>query len=660
VQALQTDVSGVQASLTLKADQTAVDAVQTDVSGVQASLTLKADQTGVDAVQTDVSALQTAETELKNIVGYDQSWPELRNGTEPAGNLLTTLKGATNAIGWFDIPQALKDTYSATDNIYTKVLAADTGVQALQTDVSGVQASLTLKADQTAVDAVQTDVSGVQASLTLKADQTGVDALQDIVFLTAEFGRVPITPSSLVSATPALLSTTGAELLFEHPNTPYYNNGSNYNAYSTWEAGAGAEVIVDAGKVYNVTEVSFYKAFMTADRTPRLYQIFSGESASGPWIEQGSATFTGTLTQNTEIKADGMNFNTRYIRYLMSGMDDPLKLYMHEIVTRGVNRLASGTELNLQTLKADNTIQLPAIEYPPSPMTQNTQALTGGTYAASASASLSASFLAFKAFDAIIASVWHSTDQYDATTGVYKSSAATTSVDAVDVRGEWLQLVMPTAVAISSVTIRAQPTATDAARRSPRDFIVAALIDGAWTQVMQRVGVNDWTESEQKTFEFDAIRTAASYRIITQRVGNSANGIFQNVCTIAEVRFIEQPVTTLTAELAGLQTDVSGVQASLTLKADQTAVDAVQTDVSGLQTAETELKNIVGYDQSWPELRNGTEPAGNLLTTVKGATNAIGWFDIPQALKDTYSATDNIYSKLVALEARVAALENPV
>jgi hypothetical protein len=383
--------------------------------------------------------------------------------------------------------------------------------------------------------------------------------VQDIVLLPAEFGRVPITPSSLVSATPALLSTTGAELLFEHPDTPYFNAGSNYNAYSTWEAGAGAEVIVDAGKVYNVTEVSFYKAFTTADRTPRLYQIFSGESASGPWIEQGSTTFTGTLTQDTDIKADGMNFNTRYIRYLMSGMDDPIRLYMHEIVTRGVNRLASGTDLNLQTeltaLKADNTIVLPAIEYPPSLMTQNTQVLTGGTYAASASASLSATFLAFKAFDGDQASVWPSNTQYNATTGVH-TGAATTLVDAVNVSGAWLQLVMPTAVAISSVTIRAQPTATDSGRRSPRDFIVAALVDGTCTQVMQRVGVNDWTESEQKAFEFDAIQTAASYRIITQRVGNSANGISQDVCTIAEVRFIEQPVVTLATKLTDLGTTV--------------------------------------------------------------------------------------------------------
>jgi hypothetical protein len=55
---------------------------------------------------------------------------------------------------------------------------------------------------------MQTDITALQTS---KAEQSAVLQLQDIVLQPLEFGRVPLTPSSLVSASPPYLSSTWTE-----------------------------------------------------------------------------------------------------------------------------------------------------------------------------------------------------------------------------------------------------------------------------------------------------------------------------------------------------------------------------------------------------------------------------------------------------------------
>jgi hypothetical protein len=205
-------------------------------------------------------------------------------------------------------------------------------------------------------------------------------------------------------------------------------------------------------------------------------------------------------------------------------------------------------------VNTNNTFILPTtIEYPPSAMTQNTQALTGGTYTASGSSASNANLEPYKAFNRDAASQWLTLVRYDATTGVY-TGAATTLVGAVSVSGEWLQLTMPTADTIFSVVIQATSFGPNAEKNSPRDFVVAAFVDGAWTEVLQRVGVNDWGGGVSKSFVFDSTRLAAAYRIIIQRVGNFNSSTFQSALRIAEVRFIAYEVGTLAAKLSEMDT----------------------------------------------------------------------------------------------------------
>jgi hypothetical protein len=226
---------------------------------------------------------------------------------------------------------------------------------------------------------------------------------------------------------------------------------------------------------------------------------------------------------------------------------------------------ALGLKANQTTVNAALELKADKLQYPLGNMTQNSQTLPGGTYTASAS-TVNGSLEPFQAFDADISSVWHSTSEYELFTGIPKITAATTLVDDVNVVGEWLQLTMPTAVAVTRVTITAYYF--EGWRRSPRDFIVAALVDGEWTQVLKQVGLV-WVNSEQKAFEFDTIQTSASYRIITQLLG--IPGQSSPVVNFADVRFIEEPVRIVRDKVLEVESNVNqGIAELQTSKANNT------------------------------------------------------------------------------------------
>jgi hypothetical protein len=122
---------------------------------------------------------------------------------------------------------------------------------------------------------------------------------------------------------------------------------------------------------------------------------------------------------------------------------------------------------------------------------------------------------------------------------------------------------MPTATTIDIVFMKAVSADLEAKSRSPRDFTVVGLVDGAWTQVLQQVGMVDWATGAQKTFAFDATKTATSYRIITQTVGNNTGSI-QTTVNLSEVRFLEPSVslTRIRSDLNALEARIAALEPS--------------------------------------------------------------------------------------------------
>jgi hypothetical protein len=181
-----------------------------------------------------------------------------------------------------------------------------------------------------------------------------------------------------------------------------------------------------------------------------------------------------------------------------------------------------GTEASLATkLQAVQASLAPKPnEYPPSPFTLSevtllagkyTMTLADGNYTVEASSSFNANAAPFKAFDADSSSYWTTADGRYNTSGAYIGGLET-YVNGLGTPGEWIQFTTPSAVAIRSVVITCSSVFPF---RAPKNFTLAALVDGEWLQVMEGSGVNDWVVGTPKLFAFDSVRTAASYRLIT-------------------------------------------------------------------------------------------------------------------------------------------------
>lgn len=168
-------------------------------------------------------------------------------------------------------------------------------------------------------------------------------------------------------------------------------------------------------------------------------------------------------------------------------------------------------------------------EWPPSAMSANTTTINGQVYVASASTTYSTIYQAFNAFDTNSSTRWvcsgvggtapNNVDVYNNTTGAYTGSVSTT-VSGSAVNGEWLQIQLPSSIAISTYAIT--PESSRFAHRSPQSFILAGSNNGStWFTVADRTGVTNWTSASQ-TFGVASNATYRYYRLIVRIIGNNS------------------------------------------------------------------------------------------------------------------------------------------
>jgi hypothetical protein len=123
------------------------------------------------------------------------------------------------------------------------------------------------------------------------------------------------------------------------------------------------------------------------------------------------------------------------------------------------------------------------------------------------------------AFDKEPSPGWQSATTYDVPTG-WHTGAVSTLVDGTAVAGEWIELTFPTTTVVNRINITSSSTV--AATQSPRDFVVAAYVEGLWISVLQQSSVQGWTDNETRSFTFSATGAASEYRFITQGVPNAS------------------------------------------------------------------------------------------------------------------------------------------
>lgn len=156
--------------------------------------------------------------------------------------------------------------------------------------------------------------------------------------------------------------------------------------------------------------------------------------------------------------------------------------------------------------------------YPPAALTGSTTTLSGkaygnGTYTLSASSFLAAgSWPLHAAFNYVTdgSDTWSSADFYN-NTGAYTGSK-TTTISGSSVAGEWIQIQLPAAIALTSYTI--WPFTVDISR-NPRGFQVAGSADGTtWTLVNNQTNVTGWTANIGKTFNVTGASAYRNFRIV--------------------------------------------------------------------------------------------------------------------------------------------------
>lgn len=197
-------------------------------------------------------------------------------------------------------------------------------------------------------------------------------------------------------------------------------------------------------------------------------------------------------------------------------------------------------------------------EFPPLELTSDTTKIgnstyAAGTYAASAS-SVNSPFSAYLAFETKTLydnapSFWHSADSgstiYNATTGQYASTVTTIAQNGVSYQGEWLQIQLPSSIALTSFEILPRPFVGSTrlcAQRSPRNFALLGSNDGlSWTLVYTGTNVNNWTEAS-KTFSVTSSASAFThFRLVVSAVGNDDVGSNQTSVQISRLRLFGVP-----------------------------------------------------------------------------------------------------------------------
>ena len=170
--------------------------------------------------------------------------------------------------------------------------------------------------------------------------------------------------------------------------------------------------------------------------------------------------------------------------------------------------------------------------YPPAALTTNTTTtLSGltygnGNYTATASSIYGGNLYAYRAFDKNPLSIWNCVSAaYNTTTGAYAVTTYSTVVGGSTIYGEWLDLLLPVPIALSSYSIQARSDSDYA--QTPYTWILAGTNNGGttWTQVDSQTARSFTQLSQIITFTVNSTVTYNEYRIIITSIQPGGNGL---------------------------------------------------------------------------------------------------------------------------------------
>lgn len=189
-------------------------------------------------------------------------------------------------------------------------------------------------------------------------------------------------------------------------------------------------------------------------------------------------------------------------------------------------------------------------EYPPIALTATTTTLSGqthgnGVYSCAVSTSYFGAENAVQVFNKNEGDLWHGTEPYNASTGVYAGSRSTVDTNGTSHLGEWAQINLPNAITLGEVAIGSSTgNGGDDTRKCARDFVILGSNNGGttWTLVHTTTNFVDWSGSTLRRFTVTTTGKFSSYRLVVKRVGTSDAGVGQDLVFLSEWRLYEKSI----------------------------------------------------------------------------------------------------------------------
>ena len=306
--------------------------------------------------------------------------------------------------------------------------------------------------------------------------------------------------------------------------------------------------------IFNTSSTTFTNSNLIADRLiPITYVGYAPVASSFTSMTANCLAVYNRALSNVEI------YNS-YLALTTSTVNAPIEI--GDANGTPAMSIAGDGRVNVTKLgQTSNTLP-----WPPAAMTGYVTSINGGTYVASASYEFSSSTLAWYAFDKSTSSVWGGQSGQYSSAGVapYLYNGAnppkTLDVNGTSFNGDWLQIQMPSAVALSSYSIY-----YNTSYGCPSLFWILGSRDGVnWILVDSRVQLQPGSSG---TITF-TLATAPSqsfsfYRIVTgglTTTGGTVNVLewtLYGTADTAQTLTVAQPMTlsygAQTASLTGIQ-----------------------------------------------------------------------------------------------------------
>jgi hypothetical protein len=143
---------------------------------------------------------------------------------------------------------------------------------------------------------------------------------------------LPITVDNIVNATNAVEL---APRLFDSPEDPFFDGTSGDARYSFNWIGT-AELVLNLDAPTQLTEFLFYKSLDLIVRFPRLWTIYSSDTATGPWTEQASVNDTGDAPTAPIELSIPVDFTAQYVRvYFANTYTSGSAVSINECIVKG-------------------------------------------------------------------------------------------------------------------------------------------------------------------------------------------------------------------------------------------------------------------------------------------------------------------------------------